>query len=74
VPRPLWKDRPAWFLVAEQDRMIVHENQRFMAERMQARVRSHPVDHTAMVTAPAVVLDILREAIDAVRSEIRRLT
>ena len=23
VPRPLWKDRPAWFLVAEQDRMIV---------------------------------------------------
>src|SRR5215813_9669328 len=74
VPRPLWKDRPAWFLLAEQDRMIVRENQRFMAERMQARVRSHPVDHTAMVTAPAVVLDILREAIDAVRSEIRRLT
>ena len=23
VERPLWKDRPAWFLVAEQDRMIV---------------------------------------------------
>jgi pimeloyl-ACP methyl ester carboxylesterase len=22
VPRPLWKDRPTWFLVAEQDRMI----------------------------------------------------
>ena len=31
VPRPLWKDRPAWFLVAEQDRMIVQDNQRFMA-------------------------------------------
>jgi hypothetical protein len=26
VGRPLWKDRPTWFLVAEQDRMIVHEN------------------------------------------------
>src|SRR5215468_11154775 len=74
VPRPLWKDRPAWFLVAVQDRMIVQENQRFMAERMKARLRSHAVDHTAMLTAPAVVLDILREAIDAVRSEIRRLT
>ena len=23
VERPLWKDRPAWFLVAEQDRMII---------------------------------------------------
>ena len=64
VERPLWKDRPTWFLVAEQDRMIVHENQRFMAERMKARVRSHPVDHTPMVTAPALVLDIIREAID----------
>ena len=42
VARPLWKDRPAWFLVAEQDRMIVPETQHFMAERMRARVRSQP--------------------------------
>ena len=69
VPRPLWKDRPTWFLVAEQDRMIVQDNQRFMAERMQARVRSHAVDHTPIVTAPAVVLDVLREAIAAVRRD-----
>jgi pimeloyl-ACP methyl ester carboxylesterase len=64
VKRPLWKDRPAWFLVGEQDRMIVQENQRFMAERMQARLRPHPVDHTPLVTAPSLVLDIIREAID----------
>jgi pimeloyl-ACP methyl ester carboxylesterase len=63
VGRPLWKDRPAWFLIAEQDRMIVQENQRFMAERMKARLRSHAVDHTPMVTAPSHVLDIIREAI-----------
>jgi pimeloyl-ACP methyl ester carboxylesterase len=63
VNRPLWRDRPAWFLIAEQDRMIVHETQRFMAERMHARVRSHPVDHTPMVTAPGLVVDIIREAI-----------
>lgn len=68
VSRPLWKDRPAWFLVAEQDRMIAAENQRFMAERMRARVRSHAVDHTAILTAPAVVLDIIREAVAAVRT------
>jgi pimeloyl-ACP methyl ester carboxylesterase len=66
VPRPLWRDRPTWFLVAEQDRMIVGENQRFMAERMQATVRSHAVDHAPMVTAPPVVLDVLREALAAV--------
>jgi pimeloyl-ACP methyl ester carboxylesterase len=68
MERPLWKDRPSWFLVAEQDRMIVHETQRFMAERMQARVRSHAVDHTPLVTAPAVVVDIIGEAIEATRA------
>lgn len=63
VNRPLWKDRPSWFLIAEQDRMIVHDTQRFMAERMHARVRSHPVDHASIVTAPGFVVDIIREAI-----------
>jgi pimeloyl-ACP methyl ester carboxylesterase len=66
VNRPLWKDRPSWFLVAEQDRMIVQETQRFMADRMRARVRSHPVDHAPIVTAPGVVVDIIREALGAV--------
>jgi pimeloyl-ACP methyl ester carboxylesterase len=69
VPRPLWKDRPTWFLVAEQDRMIVEGNQRFMAERMRAHVRTHAVDHAPIVTAPAVVLDVLHEAIATVRSQ-----
>ncbi len=63
VNRPLWRDRPTWFLVGEQDRMIVPDTQRFMAERMGARVRSHPVDHTPIVTAPGLVVDIIHEAI-----------
>ena len=62
MERPLWKDRPSWFLVAEQDRMIVQDNQRFMAERMNARLRSHPVDHAPLVTAPGFVVDIIRAA------------
>jgi len=66
VGRPLWKDRPAWYLLAEQDHMIVPETQRFMAERMRARIRAHAVDHTPSVTAPAVVVDIICEAISEV--------
>lgn len=66
MERPLWKDTPSWFLVAEEDRMIVHQTQRFMAQRMQAVVRSHPVDHTPLVTAPAVVANIIREALAAI--------
>lgn len=63
VPRPLWKDVPTWFLVAEDDRMIAPETQRFMAARMQARVSSHQVDHTPGITAPAVVVELITEAI-----------
>jgi pimeloyl-ACP methyl ester carboxylesterase len=62
VDRPLWKDRPSWF-VAEEDRMIVPETQRFMATRMKARVRSHQIDHTPIVTAPGVVVEIIRDAV-----------
>ncbi|WP_158922237.1 alpha/beta fold hydrolase [Acidisphaera sp. S103] len=64
--RPLWKDRPTWFLLAESDHMIVPEAQRFMAERMQAQIRPHAVDHIPSVTAPHVVVHIIREAARAV--------
>jgi pimeloyl-ACP methyl ester carboxylesterase len=63
VDRPFWKDRPSWFLLAEQDHMIDHETQRFMAERMKARVRPHPVDHLPLITAPGAVVGIIHEAI-----------
>jgi pimeloyl-ACP methyl ester carboxylesterase len=66
VGRPLWKDIPSWFLVAEDDRMILPETQRFMAERMKAKIKAHAVDHTPSVSAPAVVVDIIRDAISAV--------
>jgi pimeloyl-ACP methyl ester carboxylesterase len=69
VGRPLWRDVPSWFLLAEEDRMIVPETQRFMAERMRAKVEARPVDHTSSVTAPAVVVDIIRDAIRALKSD-----
>ena len=62
VDRPLWKDGPSWVLVAEGDRMIPPETQLFTAERMGAHVRTRPVDHTPLVTAPADVVDILLDA------------
>ncbi len=62
APAPGWKTKPSWFLLAEEDRMILPETQRFMAERMGATIRSHPVDHTPMYTAPNVVVDVVLEA------------
>lgn len=68
MDRPRWRDLPSWFLVAEQDYMILPETQRFMAQRMGARVRAHAVDHTPIITSPSVVVDIIREAIAEVHA------
>jgi len=62
APEPAWRSKPSWFLIAEEDRMINPKTQHFMAERMAAKVRVHPVDHTPLLTAPEVVVDIICEA------------
>ena len=62
APRPAWKTKPSWFLLAEQDRMIAPDTQRFMAERMGAKIRAHDVDHSPMYTAPRAVVDVILEA------------
>jgi pimeloyl-ACP methyl ester carboxylesterase len=65
--RPLWKDVPSWFLIADDDHMIIPETQRYMAERMKAKMKAHAVDHMPSVTAPMVVVDVIRDAIQFVR-------
>lgn len=66
APRPLWKERPAWFLVAENDRMISAKTQRFEARRMGATVREQAVDHSPMLTRPSSVVDVILEAVQTV--------
>ncbi|HUC03696.1 MAG: hypothetical protein WBF49_08010 [Methyloceanibacter sp.] len=66
VGRPLWRDIPSWFLLAEEDRMIVPETQRHMASRMKATIKAHAADHIPSVTAPMAVVDIIRDAIGSV--------
>jgi len=62
APVPAWKTKPSWFLLAEEDRMIAPETQRYMAERMGATIRPHPVDHSPMQTAPELVVRVVLEA------------
>jgi pimeloyl-ACP methyl ester carboxylesterase len=61
--RPAWKVKPSRHLVAEEDRMINPTTQRFMAQRMGARIRSEKVDHTPLVTAPEPVIEMILEAV-----------
>lgn len=62
APTPLWKTKPAWFLIAEEDRMINPRTLHFMADRMRAKIHSYPVDHSPMYTEPKLVINIILEA------------
>lgn len=62
APKPAWKTKPSWYLVAEEDRMINPKTQRFMAERMGAKIRPHPADHTPMYADPKAVIEVILEA------------
>ncbi|HVE08529.1 MAG TPA: alpha/beta hydrolase [Paraburkholderia sp.] len=68
VGRQLWQDVPSWYLVAQEDRMIVEQTQAFMAQRMQAQISTHAVDHTPLVTAPDLVAQLILEALGHVRN------
>jgi pimeloyl-ACP methyl ester carboxylesterase len=63
TPQPTWKTKPTWYLLAEEDRMIKPTTQRFMAERMGAKIRSYPVDHSPMYTEPNIVVGVISEAV-----------
>jgi pimeloyl-ACP methyl ester carboxylesterase len=63
APKPAWKSKPSWYLVAEEDRMINPATQLFLARRMGARIRSEKVDHASLITAPRLVVGMILEAV-----------
>jgi pimeloyl-ACP methyl ester carboxylesterase len=60
--KPAWKEKPSWFLIAEKDRMVSPETQRFTAARMTSKIVSLPVDHTPLVSKPDAVAELISEA------------
>ena len=50
--RPAWKQKPSWFLIAENDRMVSPSTQRFLAERMHSIIVLLPADHVLCFPRP----------------------
>jgi hypothetical protein len=74
APRPAWKMKPSSYLVAQDDRMINPATQLFLAQRMGAQIRSEKIDHTPLVTAPELVVEMILRAVtgSAARSNTQR--
>lgn len=64
MTKPAWREKPAWFLVAQNDRMIAPETQRFMADRTGGHIVEAEVDHTPLASAPERVAEVIAEAVD----------
>src|SRR5262249_30866618 len=63
APRPAWKMKPSRYLIAQDDRMINPATQLFLAQRMGAQIRSEKVDHTPLVTALELFVEMMLQPV-----------
>ena len=59
---PAWKTKPAWYLVATDDRMIPPDAQRAMARRAGAQVSEVKASHSLYVSQPQAVASVIEKA------------
>jgi pimeloyl-ACP methyl ester carboxylesterase len=57
-----WRFKPSWYVVANNDRTVHPELQRFVAQRMGDSVHSVDSGHVAMLSHPDLVIDVIRDA------------
>lgn len=66
-----WRLKPSWYIVANNDRTIVPELERFVAKRMGATVFDIDSSHVPMLSHPEFVLDVIRKAAKAIEENIK---
>ena len=57
-----WRHKPSFYVVAEHDRMINPDYERFAAKRMGARTLALPTSHVPMLSRPKEVAKFIAEA------------
>jgi len=62
-----WKSKPSWYIVANNDRTVHPDLERFVANRMGATTYDVDSSHVPMLSQPAMVLDVIRAAATAVQ-------
>jgi pimeloyl-ACP methyl ester carboxylesterase len=63
-----WKSKPSWYIVANQDRTVQPELERFCAQRMGATTYEADSSHVIMLSNPGLVTDVIRTAANAVQA------
>ena len=61
-----WRTKPSWYIVANNDRTVQPDLERFAAKRMGAHTYDLDSSHVAMLSHPDFVLDVIREAANSI--------
>ena len=61
-----WRTKPSWYVVANNDRTVQPDLERFVAKRMGAHTYDVDSSHVAMLSQPDFVLDVIRTAANSV--------
>ena len=64
-----WRSKPSWYVVANKDRTVHPDLQRFVAKRMGAATFDIDSSHVPMLSQPDFVLDVIRRAAGAVQQK-----
>jgi pimeloyl-ACP methyl ester carboxylesterase len=67
LDRVAWRLKPSWYIVAQQDRTVHPDLQRFLAKRMNATTVETSSSHVTMLSQPDVVIEVIRKAAAAVQ-------
>ena len=63
---PAWKNKPSWYQISSEDRMIAPANEKRMAERMSAKkIITLPASHASLASLPVEVCALIDEAAKA---------
>jgi pimeloyl-ACP methyl ester carboxylesterase len=65
VTHAAWKNKPSWFVVAKNDRMIQPDLERAMAKKINAKTTELPTSHVAMLVRPKDVAAVILAAVAA---------
>jgi pimeloyl-ACP methyl ester carboxylesterase len=65
VSQASWKNKPSWYLVATDDKMIPPPAQRAMSQRAGSTVVEVPGSHAVYVSQPEAVAELIRKAVVA---------
>src|SRR3954451_23466430 len=65
ISEPAWRNKPSWYLITTEDRMIPPPAQRAMSERAGSTVVEAEASHSVYVSQPEAVAELIEEAAQA---------